>query len=252
MDWIKCCIFDKMKKALPHILSVFLLIYLVLVLIFTSKEWNKVECKGIQVFIKNMDENVFIDETDVIQLINRHFGDLQKIPMGLINKDSIESVLRKNPVIQTAQVYNSLDGFLHVQIVQRKPILRVMTGKGFYVDEEGKMMPLSRKFSARVMVATGEISTTFACQHLYPFVRQLQKDPFWNALVEQIVVTTDQEVLLIPKVGNFRIRIGALEHVEQKMENLYLFLREGIKLKGWNRYKEINLKYENQIVCVKR
>ena len=45
---------------------------------------------------------------------------------------------------------------------------------------------------------------------------------------------------------------GKLENVGKKMENLRLFLEEGIALKGWNVYKEINLKFENQIVCVKR
>ena len=73
-----------------------------------------------------------------------------------------------------------------------------------------------------------------------------------SSVVEQIVVTQDNEVILIPKVGNFRIRLGDLENVDQKMEKLYLFLREGIALKGWNKYKEINLEYRNQIVCVKK
>ncbi|MEI3155269.1 MAG: cell division protein FtsQ, partial [Odoribacter sp.] len=65
------------------------------------------------------------------------------------------------------------------------------------------------------------------------------------------VVMKDNEVVLIPKVGNFRIVVGALEGVEKKMENLRLFLQEGIGLKGWND-KEINLKFENQVVCVRR
>ena len=78
-----------------------------------------------------------------------------------------------------------------------------------------------------------------------------EEDKLWNALVEQIVVS-GKEVSLIPKVGNFRIVLGKLENVGKKMENLRLFLEEGIALKGWNVYKEINLKFENQIVCVKR
>ena len=79
-----------------------------------------------------------------------------------------------------------------------------------------------------------------------------RNDEFWDALIEQIVVMKDNEVVLIPKVGNFRIVVGALEGVEKKMENLRLFLQEGIGLKGWNVYKEINLKFENQVVCVRR
>ena len=45
---------------------------------------------------------------------------------------------------------------------------------------------------------------------------------------------------------------ATLDDMNEKLENLRLFLREGIVLKGWNVYKEINLKFKNQIVCVKR
>ena len=48
------------------------------------------------------------------------------------------------------------------------------------------------------------------------------------------------------------ILLGTLDDMNEKLENLRLFLREGIVLKGWNVYKEINLKFKNQIVCVKR
>lgn len=120
------------------------------------------------------------------------------------------------------------------------------------MDEDGKVMPLSRKYTSRVMVATGNISKKFACNELYPFVMTLKNDRFWNALIEQIVVTGTDEVNLIPKVGNFRIVLGRLENVDKKMENLRLFLQKGITLKGWNVYKEVNLKFDNQVVCVKR
>ena len=119
------------------------------------------------------------------------------------------------------------------------------------VDEDGKIMPLSRKYTSRVVVATGNISRKFACNGLYPFIMTLRNDEFWDALVEQIV-EKGNEVVLIPKVGNFRIVLGTLDDMNEKLENLRLFLREGIVLKGWNVYKEINLKFKNQIVCVKR
>ena len=70
--------------------------------------------------------------------------------------------------------------------------------------------------------------------------------------MEQIVVDGKKEVILIPKVGNFRIVLGGMKGYEQKMEKLRLFLKKGIARKGWNLYKEINLKFGRQIVCVKK
>ena len=185
-------------------------------------------------------------------MIKRHYGDLNNVNVVTIDKDSMEQVLSRYPVIKSAQVYYSLDGYFHIDIKQRMPVLRIMSGEGYYVDEDGKVMPLSRKYTSRVMVATGNISKKFACNELYPFVMTLKNDRFWNALIEQIVVTGTDEVNLIPKVGNFRIVLGRLENVDKKMENLRLFLQKGITLKGWNVYKEVNLKFDNQVVCVKR
>ncbi len=241
-----------MKRALPYILSVSLFVYLIIVLTFVSAKLGEVKCKGVQVVVDDTGENAFIDEDDVLQLIKRNYGELKNVNVVDIDKDSMECVLVRNSVIKSAQIYYSLDGYFHVEITQRKPVLRVMSGEGYYVDEDGKVMPLSGKYTSRVVVATGNISRNFACNGLYPFVMGLKNDGFWDALIEQIVVANGNEVILIPKVGNFRIVVGELENVEKKMENLRLFLQEGIALKGWNVYKEINLKFENQIVCIKR
>lgn len=241
-----------MKRALPYILSVSLFVYLIIVLTFASGKLEGIKCKDLQVVVDNTGGNVFIDEEEVLKVIKHGYGDIRDVHIVEVDKDSMERVLIKNPVIKSAQVYYSLDGNFHVEITQRTPVLRVMSGEGYYVDEDGEMMPLSGKYSARVVVATGNVSKKFACDGLYPFVMKLKNDDFWDALIEQIVVKEQEEISLIPKVGNFRIVVGSLEDIDQKMENLRLFLQKGIALRGWNVYKEINLKFKDQIVCVKR
>ncbi len=241
-----------MKKALSYILSVCLFAYLIIVLTFVTIKLKEVTCKGVQVVINDAKENAFVEEEDVQKAIKHHYGDLSKVDIVTIDKDSMERILGKYSVIKSAQVYYSLDGYFHISITQRTPILRIMSRGGYYIDEDGKFMPLSEKYTSRVMVATGNISKKFACRELYPFVMTLKNDRFWDALIEQIIVTDKNEVSLIPKVGNFRIILGKLENVDKKMDNLRLFLQKGIILKGWNFYKEINLKFDSQIVCVKR
>ena len=241
-----------MKKTLPYILSVSLFVYLIIVFTFASAKLREVKCEGLQVVVDGTEENAFIDETEVLGIIKRGYGDIEGCNIVSVDKDSLEHILVRNSVIKSAQVYYTLDGYFHVEITQRKPVLRIMSGEGYYVDEDGKIMPLSRKYTSRVVVATGNISRKFACNGLYPFIMTLRNDEFWDALVEQIVVEKGNEVVLIPKVGNFRIVLGTLDDMNEKLENLRLFLREGIVLKGWNVYKEINMKFKNQIVCVKR
>ncbi len=241
-----------MQKARPYILFIGLFVYLIIVLTFVSAERDRVECKGMRVTVADAVTNAFADEGDVMRVVKQKYGEVEGRGITEIDKDSIERLLVGRSVVKSAQVYYSLDGYLHIEIRQRKPVLRVLNNDGYYVDEDGKIMPLSQKYTSRVVVATGNVSRKFACEELYPFVMALRNDEFWDAYVEQIVVEGGKEVILIPKVGSFRIVLGSLEGYEQKMEKLRLFLKKGIARKGWNLYKEINLKFDKQIVCVKK
>lgn len=241
-----------MQKARRYILFVGLFAYLIIVLTFVSAERERVVCKGMQVTVLDAETNAFANDADVMRVVKAGYGNIADRGILEIDKDSIERLLVGRSIIKSAQVYYSLDGYLHIEIRQRKPVFRVLDLDGYYVDEDGKIMPLSQKYTSRVVVATGNISPKFACEKLYPFVMALKDDEFWDAYVEQIVVDGKNELILIPKVGNFRIVLGGIEGYEQKMEKLRLFLKEGIAIKGWNLYKEINLKFDKQIVCVKK
>ena len=241
-----------MKRILPYILSCILLVYLIIVLTFVATKLGEVTCRGVRVAVKNTDVNVFVDEEDIMKAIKKGYGGITDKSIMAVNKDSLERVLVKNPMIKAAQVYYSLDGYIHVNIKQREPVLRVMTGEGYYVDSDGKVMPLSSKFTSRVVVATGDISTKYACEKLGPFVMSLRDDAFWDAYIEQLVVRSNEDVVMIPKVGDFRIVLGKVENSQERLDKLMLFLKEGIAKKGWNQYKEVNLKFDNQVVCVRK
>ena len=70
--------------------------------------------------------------------------------------------------------------------------------------------------------------------------------------MEQIFVHPDNEVELIPRVGNHRIMLGTFEGFEEKLDKLQLFYEQAIPKVGWEKYSIINLKYKNQIVCTKK
>ena len=229
-----------MKRILPYILSCILLVYLIIVFTFVATKSGEVTCRGVRVAVKNTDVNVFVDEEDVMKAIKKGYGDIMDKSILAVNKDSLERVLVKNPMIKS------------VNIQQREPVLRVLTGEGYYVDRDGRVMPLSSKFTSRVVVATGDINKKFACEKLGPFAMKLKNEPFWDAYIEQLVVRSNEDVVMIPKVGDFRIVLGKVDDCDARLEKLILFLKDGITKKGWNRYKEINLKFDNQVVCVRK
>ena len=241
-----------MKRIRSVIISLILLVYLIIVLTFVAIKLGEVTCSGLQVAVNDTLVNSFVNQEEIMRVIKRDYGNIEGMPLLSVNKDSLERILAKNRMIKSAQVYYSLDGFLHVVIDQREPVLRVISKESYYVDKEGEVMPLSTKFTSRVVVATGNVTKEFTSKKLYPFVMMIRENEFWNAYIEQIVVRQNEDIVLIPKVGNFQIVLGQVDGADARMEKLMLFLKRGIAKKGWNRYKEVNLKFKNQIVCVRK
>lgn len=90
-------------------------------------------------------------------------------------------------------------------------------------------------------------------RNLITFVEQLSKDDYWSAEVVQFVAhnTPDSEldIELIPRSGNFSIRLGRLDDAEQKLDKLVCFFEKGLSRTGWDKYKTIDIRYNKQVVC---
>ncbi|MDR1414502.1 MAG: cell division protein FtsQ [Odoribacteraceae bacterium] len=229
-----------------------MLAYSIIILTFAAAKLREVKCRGVRVTVTDAALNAFVDEVDVLEMIKKGYGTVVGKQMMAVNKDSLERLLAASPMIETVQVYYGLDGYFRVKIKQREPVLRVMAGDGYYVDKRGGAMPLSSKFTSRVIVATGNIDKTFAREQLAPFVKRVAENAFWNAFIEQVVVLPNNDVVLIPKVGDFKITLGALENYQGRMQKLMIFLKRGAARGGWNTYKEINLKFDKQVICTRR
>jgi cell division protein FtsQ len=73
-----------------------------------------------------------------------------------------------------------------------------------------------------------------------------------KSLVGQIHLKKDGDFVLIPLVGGQKIIFGTAhtdEEVREKFKKLKIFYKEAIPYEGWDKYAEINLKYDRQIVC---
>jgi len=74
-------------------------------------------------------------------------------------------------------------------------------------------------------------------------------------LIGQSYLEKNGDFVLIPIVGDLKIVFGPAnsdKSVIDKFTRLKIFYKEGIPYEGWQKYTEINLKYDGQIVCRKR
>ncbi len=199
---------------------------------------------------------------DVLTTIERSFGyNLEGIPVAELDVARVERVLEDDPFVLDAEVYVDAQEQIHIGIQPREPLLRIIdkNGSNYYLDAEGVKMNLSKHFSARVPVITGNIPPYTAdflvmkedhlLRDIFHLTNTLVEDDFLGALIEQIYVNNQAEITLIPSVGNQKILLGEYEDVEDKLKRLKVFYKEGIPYVGWNKYKTINLKNKGQVVC---
>lgn len=242
-----------MVRFLSIIVGLFMLGYIFLAsFIFTDKQSDKA-CDEILIVVKDSLNKHFVNEQDVLSVLKKVDLDPLNKPMNQINTESIEKELMNNQMIANVEAYKTPSGKIKLEIEQKMPVLRVIgAGGSYYVDNRGSTMPVSARYVAHVPVASGNVEKELAVTDLYKFALFLQKNDFWNHQIGQIYVDSKNEVELIPMVGNHRIVLGTLDAYEEKLENLQLFYEQVIPKMGWERYKIINLKYKDQIVCTKK
>lgn len=171
-----------------------------------------------------------------------------------INTYEIEQAVLQNKMVKKANVFITNNGDIRLEIEERKPILRIIsnTNENYYIDEDGERVPLSQLFVADLPLATGNITEGLAKTGLYTFAKFLHENDFWNNQIEQIVVLSNEELKLVPRVGSHDIILGKIDDFQNKLIKLKTFYEKGLSEVGWNRYSVINLKYDKQVVATKR
>ncbi|MDR0799379.1 MAG: cell division protein FtsQ/DivIB [Dysgonamonadaceae bacterium] len=242
------------KRIILISLAALLAAYLVFAVVCLNRKAKEpTVCNQLVVELVDAPENRAIGETGVIQVLQKaHLNPVGK-DLSQVSTANIEQTLETNRFVKQAKCYKSINGDVHVTIRQRTPVLRIITANAnYYIDDEGKSMPVPENYSAYVPVATGAIKETFAQKELYELILFLQKDKYWNDKVEQIYVDANQEIELTPRIGNHQILLGKSENYSEKLSKLKLFYNKGLDKVGWNKYSQINVKYKNQVVCTRK
>ena len=115
----------------------------------------------------------------------------------------------------------------------------------------GGNINISQKMLDGVSVLDTSIKNTIL-RDIFHLVGYINRDDFWSAQIDQIYVDGNDEIDLIPRVGNHIIHLGSAENFEDKLRNLGVFYDRVLPEVGWNKYSRINLAYKDQIVCRRR
>ena len=235
---------------------------IIVLMSFIEIKKSEVICKDVKVYIPG--NQYFIDKDEVDNILEVKSNALIGHKLDDINIHALENKLKANPFIEFAKVYADMDGIIQVEISQRQPIMRVVNkfDQDFYIDQHGLKIPLSQNFTAKVLVATGNIDELFSnrvdslhtdiAKDLYKTADFIRKDSLWSAQIVQVFVNENHEMELIPRVGNQRILLGNADSLKTKFANLLVFYKQALPKVGEDVYKIINIKYANQVIGVKK
>jgi len=242
-------------RKILSILTVFLLAgYMVYsVLGMTNRHEDVRLCRGVDLHITDSLNFDLIDEDMVLNLLKEHSLDPIGSPLDAIDVEAIEATLALHPLVGKAQCYKTGGDMLRINLAGKVPLVRVLNNRGqdFYVDSHGEILS-QHSLAVQLPVATGYIDRQFASKELLEVVRAIDRSEFWKAQVEQINVTSDKQIELVPRVGDHLLILGTADKVEDKLERLMNFYEKGLDNVGWNKYRSISVAYENQVVCKKR
>lgn len=236
---------------------------------FVGQRQKKVPFKELLIRTEAGADTDFLDEEQIKKEILEKIKPVGK-PVSSINRAMLEKIVMSNPYVKKAEVYSSVEGNLYLDLVEREPVLRIvsMHDEQFYVDREGAFMPVSETYTAPVLVASGYIFNRYAerrvqvlpplnermiqtLPQVFTLASALVADSFWRNNAEQIYVNASQELEVIPRIGSHRILFGDTTSLSDKLKKLNYFYREGLNKTGWNTYSVVNLKYRGQVVCTK-
>jgi len=256
-----------MKRILNITIWIVVIAGIFVLVSFINVETKKITCKSLNVTIDYVKGDPMISVEEIKDLIFKTYDSLVGKKLTEINLVEVENMVNEIPLVANAEVYTSLTGKMKIHVTQRSPILRIInsSNQSYYIDQTGVGMPVTPGSPSRVLVASGNIKAKYSdtlniqnmeesslLKDLFKLSSFISHDQFLKAQIEQIYVTKTGGFELVPKVGRHLIVFGGIEDMENKFDKLLVFYHQGMNKTGWDKYKTINLKFENQVVCSKK
>ena len=217
---------------------------------FTGKRNSNRKFKNTEVIIVN-NEPLFISNETVNKLLIENKNDIKTIAKVEVDLNKLEKSINKNKMIEKSDVFVTIDGTLRAIVKQKTPVARVVNNSGsFYIDYEGSTMPLSELNSARVPLVLGEI-TDKNRKKLSEILKMIYDDEFLKKNIIGVQVLPQDELLMKNRNYDFDILFGKPINIERKFSNYKAFFQKEVTDSVVKKYKKINLKFTQQVVCIK-
>lgn len=202
------------------------------------------------IFVGN--DQLFITHETVNKLLIEKNQSVQKPQKVKVDLNKLENSLEDYNMIEKSEVFITIDGVLKAIVKQKSPIARVFDKNGsFYFDYQGNKMPLSDNFTARVPLILGEINDENR-KDLFKLFKFIFDDDFLQKNIIGIEILPTGAIIMSNRNYNYKIDFGRTINVESKFQNYKAFFQKAEADSSLVKYKTINLRFTQQVVCTKK
>ena len=218
--------------------------FLLFILVFKFQtQYNQQLNQKIKISAETLytDQNKILDDVKQIVLSGNHY-----------EISSLENELEKMSHIESAEIYFSVNGDVSLSYYEFKPLVRVFNSENqsYYLDHNCKRIPLSEKYTADLILFTG-FTENIEDHLMLNLAKKIISNKFLSNQVSEVFINESSEAFFIPVIGNHKIKLGSFNNLEVKIKKMMTFYDKIIPKHGWEKYSEINLEYQNQIICLK-
>lgn len=251
----------KLPRFKGYVIAFFWIAVIASLMAFVDKRQKDKVCQKVNVKIDNEYDNYFIESDDVQNLMTKNQREnLINNIHEFINLKELEKRIKAHGFVEKVVVSKDLKGNVDVYVVQYQPLVRlgIAGAEDKYVSSNGKILPISDRFTARTMVLTGAYTSLLAQRDwkkdslrskYFEFVNKITSNEYLAPLLPQADINWKGEIIIYPQVGKQTIDFGKPVDLDVKFAKILAFYKKIVPAKGWNAYKKITVKYKNQIIC---
>jgi len=207
-------------------------------------------CAHLNVLIEDQALRQYVSALEIQTLIrDKHISPIGKYHHQLALQ-GIEDVVRKHPMVRTAECYATMEEDVNVRLTQRVPLARIMTGaETFFVDTDRKIMPVRASVTTPVLMVYGEVGKRMAGKEVADFALWLEDHPYWKQRIDRVEVVNPKMIHLIQTEERAMIVLGDWNGFERKLNKLHHFYEANTGL-DLAQYPVVDVRFHGQVIGI--
>jgi len=240
-----------MKQAIGHIILFALLILLVLSIGLSYhralQKWSSLSHPAVEIELTPDDKN-YLSRDEIRRIVaGIPRNDTMRIPQYL---RILENGIENHPMVEKAEVWLDPNGILHAEIRQITPIAILQTNRQTaYLDHRGKVLPVKHLQKESIPVIKGILGRA-EVKKLFPLLEYVYHQPQLHSQIRRMEYDGNN-LRLYTRTLPAPVVFGDTDDYRWKFYKLLQFEKYLTARRAANPYTEINLMFDNQIVCTK-